>query len=77
MNASPGPYQNRVAALFHRHGARPELTTSGVLLARRAEAVAAYVAHVTVSLDEASAASYQASAWVYCGRSRRCPMPSC
>ena len=54
------PDFGRVAALFHRHGARLELTTSGVLLARRAEAVAAYVDRVTVSLDGASAASYRA-----------------
>ena len=54
------PDFDRVAALFRRQGVRLDLTTSGVLLARRAEAVAAYVDRVIVSLDGASPASYQA-----------------
>ena len=54
------PDFGRVAALFRRQGVRLDLTTSGVLLARRADAVAAYVGRVTVSLDGASAASYLA-----------------
>ena len=54
------PDFGRVAALFRRQGARLELTTSGVLLAPRAEAVAAHVHRVTVSLDGAGAASYHA-----------------
>ena len=54
------PEFGRVAALFRRQGARLDLATSGVLLAQRAEAVAAHVDRVTVSLDGASAASYQA-----------------
>jgi MoaA/NifB/PqqE/SkfB family radical SAM enzyme len=52
------PDFGRVAALFQDRGARVELTTSGVLLARQAQAVAAYIDRVTVSLDGAGAASY-------------------
>ena len=50
----------RIAALFARQGAQLELATSGVLLARRVEAVAAHVHRVTLSLDGAGAASYKA-----------------
>jgi len=54
------PDFGRIAALFGGQGARVELATSGVLLERRAEAVAASVDRVTVSLDGAGAASYHA-----------------
>ena len=54
------PDFGRIATLFGGQGAHLELATSGVLLERRAEAVAASVDRVTVSLDGAGAASYHA-----------------
>ena len=54
------PDFGRIAALFRREGARLELATSGVLLARQASPVAAHIDRVIVSLDGARAASYRA-----------------